>query len=210
MKPSQALESSSYAASFLPHSSFQVHPAKHPSLFLHLLRSFLPSFLPSSILPCQSPTFHAQTLLRYSIPALYLSLPHLSFCTSERKRERGNRKPLEMPQTGGCGIGRGVDKGESFKRFITQRSHRTALPPRLFYCICRIVGWHFWQPAADVFVCLWQPLGLLGIRFKVEGGNSCSCDVLACQQVWGKGIISSRCSADASDVMGTELRGSGE
>ena len=30
--------------------------------------------------------------------------------------------------------------------------------------------WHFWQPAADVFVCLWQPLRLLGIRFKVEGG----------------------------------------
>ena len=39
------------------------------------------------------------------------------------------------------------------------------------YCICRIVGWHFWQPAADVFVCLWQPLRLLGIRFKVEGGG---------------------------------------
>ena len=34
----------------------------------------------------------------------------LSFCTSERKRNReiGSGKPLERPQTGGCGIGRGV------------------------------------------------------------------------------------------------------
>ena len=40
----------------------------------------------------------------------------LSFCTSESKRNReiGSGKPLERPQTGGCGIGRGVDKGESF------------------------------------------------------------------------------------------------
>ena len=32
---------------------------------------------------------------------------------SAREME-GSGKPLERPQTGGCGIGRGVDKGESF------------------------------------------------------------------------------------------------
>ena len=79
-----------------------------------------------------------------------------------------NRKPLETPQTGGCGIGRGLDKRGKLRAF--HYSKVTTLYGRqwVFCNICKSVGWHFWQPAPDVFVCLWQPLA--GIGFKVEGG----------------------------------------
>ena len=115
-----------FLPSFLIPDSRCIHPSKHSSLFLHLRPNILPSVfylsLPGSNLSCTN------------TPEVFIPLPlfvpfnGFRICPSSvhpSVRERASGKPLETPQTGGCGIGRGVDKGESFQRFITQRSHRT-------------------------------------------------------------------------------------
>ena len=154
-----------------------VQSSKYPSLSVPPSLTIHPSLL---FLPI-SKHLHAQMVSGYSVCLIGLSIypsEHPNF------RETRNRKPLEPPQTGGCGIGRGLNKGESFHRFITQRSPKTKQPHHALSVICRNVGAHFWRRTADVFVCLWQPLRLPGIRFK---GNPPSCDVLVCQQVWRAG-----------------------
>ena len=184
---SQALIPTCIKPSFLP--SFRIPPcssstpgleasvvqsSKYPSLSVPPSLTIHPSLL---FLPF-SKHLHAQMVSGYSICLIGLSIypsEHPNF------RETRNRKPLEPPQTGGCGIGRELNKGESFHRFITQRSPKTKQPHHALSDICRNVGGHFWRrTAADVFVCLRQPMRLPGIGFK---GNPPICDVLVCQQV---------------------------
>ena len=101
----------------------------------------------------------------------------------------------------------GWTKGESFERFITQRSPHCTVANGFSVIFAKVLVGISGNPRRMYLFAYgshWQGSGL---RLRGEYSQLCGARM---STSLGEGIISSRGCTDASDVMGTEPRGTGE